>query len=469
MYTQPSLVPTHPLLVSLRDVSEPAPLQIVRQDSPPAGRKASLDEAKALVPSEPSEDAGCIQKETLRARFIEIYWDRVNCNTVLNSENPQARLEALRLQFEKELQRLEDEADKNELRFQLAQDCGPIFIASLSDQRLINQAVIALINGSNVDDIPLYIAYAKDLTEEEAQALSKALQVFMKGEVIAHPQLCIDVLNNLGSKAIVKNLIVTCFQNTLFIGPYQTLLKGLNDRSLRNEICFKLLREVRLNAFSCKFFLGLIEVHTEEEVLSKDIGLKTILFERQQGLGDIEYFLDFITDAQLKACLLAKYIWKYGWGGAFDELVLKHIVDEELLYWVYLVLRKVVTKSPESLEGLKDLLPLRLRERDADLHIADYEKAFSFIKNVFDVFEDLRIQQIQKAFLAFLKTLSSEVQVDLQYACVYEKTISKALRELVAETIADPQARADALQHVREDIDKKRMQSTKAIVQEESV
>ncbi len=401
------------------------------------------------------------KKDTLYARFIELYWDKVSSNVFVKNNRFNEDLEDMRLQFEREMEILESEEDKNSLRFSLAQDCGPVFIKSLSDQSLKNKAVIALLRASNVDDVPVYIHFAQNLSEEEAKNLLSALEVFIQRKISPHSQLCVDVLNRLSSKTIVQNLVLKCFRDALYIDRYEPLLKTLKDQSLKNEICFELLGDVKFNAIAHEFFLKTIEVRSDEDLDRKDRMVGDILLRHHLHPSVMNQFIPFIENPCLRACFLARGVWKHSLSQQLLDLIYQNIGDEDLRYWVYRVLSFIAIQGPESLEGLADLIRIRLS--DTESKINDYEKALSFIKSLFHCFNWLSLSPLKDVFINFLETLSLDIQEDICYAIMDDLRIDVGIRELVAASIKDPQKQAEALKAIKEGLDTRRLRYTRAI------
>lgn len=408
------------------------------------------------------------RRDTLYARFIELYWDKVSSNVFVKNDRFDEDLECLRLTLEREMEDLDSEADKNSLRFRLVEDCGPLFLKSLSNQSLKNKAVTALL-GHNPDDASSYIHFAQDLSEEDSKNLASALEVFIQRKLSPHFQLCADVLNRLSSKTIVQNLVVKCFLNALYIERYEPLLKALEDQSLKNEICFELLGNLRFNSKAHEFFLKTIEVRSDEDLARQDSLVELILLQHWLQPSTMQTFVSFIENPCLKACLIARCVWKNSLSEVLLDMIEQHISDEDLRYWVYTVLSLSAIQGPESLEGLADLIRIRLS--DTESKIDDYGKALSFIKTVFHHFNRLSLDLLKKVFIAFLETLSWDIQDDICYALMGHLSIEVGIRELVAGCIKDPQKQAEALRDMHQRVDKRRFSHTRGLFphQEESL
>jgi hypothetical protein len=400
------------------------------------------------------------KRDTLYARFIELYWDKVSSNVFVKNNRFDEDLEDMRLQFEREMDVLDSEGDKNRFRLRLVQDCSPLFVKSLSQQNLKNKAVIALL-GHNPDDAPSYVHFAQNLSEEEAKNLSSALEVFVQRKLSPHLQLCADVLNRFSSKTIVHNVVVNCFRGALFVDRYAPLLNRLEDQSLKNEICFELLGDARFNFTAYQFLLKTIEAQSDEDLARKDSLVECILLRHWLQPSAMQTFLPFIENPCLRACLIARCVWKHSLSQVLLDMIQQNISDEDLRYWVYTVLSPISTRGPESLEGLADLIRIKLS--DTESKIDDYDKALSFIKNLLHCFHWLELGLLRDVFITFLETLSWDIQDDICYAIMGQISIDVGIRELVAASIKDPQAREESLNDIGQGVDRGRFSHTKGV------
>ncbi len=406
---------------------------------------------------------GQTEEDRLLSRFIELYWDRISSSVFGGQETLEQDLENLRLQCEKEMQAL-DEKIKNNLRLKLVKDCGPLFLKSLNDIALKNQAALAVLTQTALEEKDKYrcLEALKTLDAAETRALLAILENWIPLYIESNLAFCKYILNTLEDKTLIKSLMLRCFQKTLYIGKYESLLQVIADPLLKNDICFELLALPQLNSKARQTFLGYIQPQDPEDRDRMDSCVEAFILQHLHLFEPVlEDFLPFIGDESLKACLILRFLSKRPLRKNSSKLIKNEIKVPCLRYWLCLVLDAAALQEAKALSSLQEELGVNLCEFFPK--IDDYRQANTFIRRFLRYALDIQIEQskIEAAVTGFLHSLEACIREEILYGICLDIKVDQPLRAFAARQIEDPLLRERYLSDIQDNLDRKRLSTLK--------